>query len=108
MVGVGTIIIQKPIEMEQIERITQMEQRMERAAAAVMSLSAALDRYEEVREDISALEAYYDSDTWKQDFADDEAGKFPADLRRGVLSEDGIWNLLSDARELVERLHTIE
>ena len=107
MLGVGIIIIQKPIDMEQIERITQMEQRMERAAAAVMSLSAALDRYEEVREDISALKAYYDSDTWKQDFADDEAGKFPADLRRGVLSEDGIWNLLSDARELVERLHSI-
>ena len=107
MLGVGNIIIQKPIDMEQIERITQMEQRMDRAAAAVMSLSAALDRYEEVREDISALEAYYDSDKWKQDFADDEAGKFPADLRRGVLSEDGIWNLLSDARELVERLHSI-
>ena len=94
--------------MEQEERITQMEQRMERAAAAVMSLSAALDRYEEVLEDISALEAYYDSEAWKQDFADDEAGKFPADLRRGVLSEDGIWNLLTDARELVERLHKIE
>ena len=93
--------------MEQIERISQMEQRMERAAAAVMALSAALDRYEEVQEDISALEAYYDSETWKQDFADEEAGKLPADLRRGVLSEDGIWNLLTDARELVERLHTI-
>ena len=94
--------------MEQKERIIQMEQRMERAAAAVMSLSAALDRYEEVQEDISALKAYYESETWKQDFADDEAGKFPADLRRGVLSEDGIWNLLTDARELVERLHKIE
>lgn len=94
--------------MEQIERINQMEQRMERAAAAVMSLSAALDCYEEVQEDISALETYYESDTWKQDFADDEAGRFPADLKRGVLSEDGIWNLLTDARELVERLHSIE
>lgn len=41
--------------MEQIERISQMEQRMERAAAAVMSLSAVLDRYEEVQEDISTL-----------------------------------------------------
>ena len=93
--------------MEQIERITLMEQHMERAAAAVIALSAALDRYEEVQEDISALEAYYDSETWKQDYADDEAGKLPAGLRRGVLSEDGIWNLLTDARELVERLHTI-
>ena len=33
-------------------------------------------------------------------FADDEAGLLPADLKRGVLSEDGIWNLLVDVREL--------
>ena len=94
--------------MEQAERIRQMEQRLERSAAAVMALSAALDRYEEVKEDISALEAYYGSETWKQDFADDEAGLLPPDLKRGVLSEDGIWNLLTDARELVERLHAIK
>jgi hypothetical protein len=94
--------------MEQAERIRQMEQRLERSAAAVMALSAALDRYEEVKEDISALEAYYGSETWKQDFADDEAGLLPSSLKRGVLSEDGIWNLLTDARELVERLHAIK
>lgn len=94
--------------MEQAERIRQMEQRLERSAAAVMALSAALDRYEEVQEDISALEAYYGSETWKQDFADDEAGLLPSDLKRGVLSEDGIWNLLTDAHELVERLHIIK
>lgn len=94
--------------MEQAERIRQMEQRLERSAAAVMALSAALDRYEEVKEDFSALEAYYGSETWKQDFADDEAGLLPPSLKRGVLSEDGIWNLLTDARELVERLHAIK
>ncbi len=94
--------------MEQAEQIRQMEQRLERSAAAVMALSAALDRYEEVKEDISALEAYYGSETWKQDFADDEAGLLPPSLKRGVLSEDGIWNLLTDARELVERLHAIK
>ena len=94
--------------MEQAERIRQMEQRLERSAAAVMALSAALDRYEEVKEDISALEAYYGSETWKQDFADDEARLLPPSLKRGVLSEDGIWNLLTDARELVERLHAIK
>jgi hypothetical protein len=32
--------------MEQAERIRQMELRMERAAKAVMELSAALDNYE--------------------------------------------------------------
>lgn len=90
--------------MEQIERIRQMEMRMERAAKTVMELSAALDNYEAVQEDIVELERYYGSEAWKQDYADDEAGLLPADLKRGVLSEDGIWNLLSDFNELNERL----
>jgi hypothetical protein len=92
--------------MEQIERIKQMELRMQRAAKAVMELSAALDNYESVQEDIAELDNYYGSEMWKQDYADDEAGRLPADLKRGVLSEDGIWNLLSDARELSDRLKT--
>ena len=87
--------------MEQIERIRQMELRMERAAKAVMELSAALDNYAAVQDDIAALEQYYGSEEWKQDYAADEAGLLPADLKRGVLSEDGIWNLLSDVRELL-------
>lgn len=91
--------------MEQIQRIRQMELRMERAAKAVMELSAALENYKAVQEDITALEQYYGSEVWKQDFADDEAGRLPTDLKRGVLSEDGIWNLLSDARELNKRIH---
>ena len=90
--------------MEQTERIRQMELRMERAARAVMELSAALENYEAVQEDITALEQYYSSEAWKQDYADDEAGLLPNNLRRGVLSEDGIWNLLSDASELNKRL----
>ena len=35
-------------QMEQIERIKEMELRMERAAKAVMELSAALENYEAV------------------------------------------------------------
>ena len=77
---------------------------VERAAKAVMELSAALENYEAVQEDIAALEQYYGSEAWKQDYADDEAGFLPTDLKRGVLSEDGIWNLLEDARELNKRI----
>lgn len=90
--------------MDQTERIRQMELRMDRAAKAVMDLSAALDKYEAAQEDIAALNEYYGSEEWKQDYADDEAGLLPADLKRGVLSEDGIWNLLSDTSELKKRL----
>jgi hypothetical protein len=93
--------------MEQIERIKQMELRLERAAAAVMEVSAALDKYEAVQEDIAVLDEYYGSETWKQDYTDDEAGLLPVDLKRGVLSEDGIWNLLSDTSELKKRLQLL-
>jgi len=92
------------MSMEQIERIKMMEQRLERAASAVMELSAALDKYEAVQDDLKTLNEYYGSKQWKQDFADDEAGRLPADLKRGVLSEDALWNLLSDVRELNSRL----
>ena len=93
--------------MEQIERIKLMELCMKRAAKAVMELSAALDNYEAVQEDIAALQQYYGSEAWKQDYAADEAGLLPADLKRGVLSEDGIWNLLSDVSELNKRIKEI-
>ena len=93
--------------MEQTERIRQMEQRLDRASAAVMELSAALDKYAEAQEALTVLNEYYGSDEWKQDYADDEAGRLPQNLKRGVLSEDGIWNLLSDNRGLTERMQEI-
>ena len=47
-----------------------------------------------IQKTIRILADYYSSKEWKQDFADDEAGLLPKDLKRGVLSEDGIWNIL--------------
>ena len=93
--------------MKQTDRINSMEQHMERASSAIISFSAALDKYIEAQQSIVALSDYYGSDEWKQDFADDEAGLLPADLKRGVLSEDGIWNLLADNRELMNRMREV-
>lgn len=92
---------------EQIARIKQMERHFNHASAAVNRFSNALDKYLAVQEDITSLSDYYGSDIWKKDFADDEAGLLPDGLKRGVLSEDGIWNLLSDCQELNARLQEI-
>lgn len=89
---------------EQLQRIRLMERHLVRAASALKRLSSALDKYEEAKADIAALASYYGSDDWKQDFAADEAGLLPKDLKRGVLSEDGIWNLFEAHRELQERM----
>lgn len=91
-------------DKKQIARIRQMERHLNRATVAVKRFEAALDKWEDAQEAIAALEEYYGSDLWKQDLADDEDGRLPADLKRGVLSEDGIWNLLTDARDLTTRL----
>ena len=93
--------------MEQIERIKQMEHHLDRASLAVMQLSAALDQYVAAQESLHALDSYYGSDEWKKDFADDEKGLLPADLKRGVLSEDGVWNLLSDHHDLIARMQNL-
>jgi hypothetical protein len=92
---------------EQIERIKVMEQCYDRASGAVTRLSAALEEYAEVQQAIQVLTDYYGSDVWKQDFSDDEQGRLPQDLKRGVLSEDGIWNLLEDCRILNLRMQEL-
>ena len=51
---------------------------------------------------ISELEAYYESVKWRKDFENDEAGLLPKNLKRGVLSEDGINDLLDKYKEVSE------
>ena len=90
--------------MEQIERISYMEQILDEATEAVSSLSDALDKYSAVQGKLQELSAYYSSEQWRQDFDDDSAGKIPSDLKRGVLSEDAVYNLLTENNRLKEQL----
>ncbi len=45
---------------------------------------------------LNELAAYYDNGLWLLDYQADERGELPSELKRGVLSEDGLYNLLSD------------
>ena len=67
----------------QIRRITYYDDMMQQAE------SGSVDQ-------LKALSEYYISDAWKRDYAADEAGLLPKDMKRGVLSEDGIYNLLEE------------
>ena len=84
-----------------------MELCLDRASQAVMQLSAALEDYAEAQTALRELSEYYGSDTWRQDFEDDELGLLPNDLKRGVLSEDGVWNVLSDNHTVTIRMMEI-
>lgn len=87
-----------------ITRIREMEQRMTRALKIVRAMDSTLNAFELVQGDIRTLDEYYGSDEWKADLAADEAGLLPPTLKRGVLSEDGIWNLLEDNKDLLRRM----
>ena len=86
--------------MKQIERIQEMEQHLDKVQAAIKSLELAIEQYVEAQESIEKLKTYLSSKEWKKDFRDSEAGKLPDGLKCGVLSEDGIWNMLDDVNTL--------
>ena len=90
--------------MEQIERIRDMESCLDASEKAIRELSEVLSAYEEAQLQYRKLSDYYGSDQWMQDYADDEAGKLPRDLKRGVLSEDGVYDLITENRELLVRM----
>lgn len=86
--------------MTQIDRIKAMEVRLDRALETTKKLDEAIECFRKVVPEINELIAYYEAEDWRNDFEADSAGKLPADLKRGVLSEDGIYNLLTDYERL--------
>lgn len=100
---------------EQIVRIAKMEALFTQCEEAVRQLRQALENeasinpdlvvlfdYKDLTSSFSTLEAYYTSPAWRTDFEADEAGLLPPDLKRGVLSEDGIYNLLEEYKRVEE------
>ena len=92
--------------LDRIERVMAMEKHMNRVIEDFHYLGIGLGRFKTAQRTLRYLDQYYQSEDWKEDFEADEAGKFPPDLPRGVLSEDGIYNLLEQNKDLWERLRT--
>ena len=41
------------------------------------------------------LREYYENGQWLRDYEADERGELPVTLKRGVLGQDGLWDLLN-------------
>ncbi len=89
------IVVKRIIEMESI--LEEALRRMDKAEEVPEALLA-------YQSEIKKLDVYYYSQDWKDDFALDEDGRLPKDLKRGVLSEDGIYDALERNKELMERI----
>ena len=89
---------------QQIERVIRMESYLDESCAAIGELSEALEKYESILDKYYELEEYYGNGDWMDDYDADRAGEFPDDLKRGVLSEDAVYDLITEHIELVTRL----
>ena len=56
--------------------------------------------YDRVLKDIAALREYEESSRWLQDYEADERGELPRELKRGVLSQDGLDEVFEEAKSL--------
>lgn len=90
-----------------LERISQMEDRFDEVTRVMAALDEAVSEYEDFKSEIKALQDYLESGQWKEDFEADEAGKIPACVKRGVLSEDGLYDLLEESDRILERAREI-
>ena len=87
-----------------IKRITEMEAVLDEAIVRMAKAAECPGALLDFQAEIKRLSEYYESRQWKDDFALDEEGLLPKNLKRGVLSEDGIYDALEKNKEITERI----
>lgn len=79
-----------------VQRIARMEEYFDTLCKAVEMDAESVKRDTALRSVFEELTAYYENGQWLADYEADEQGMLPLGLRRGVLSQDGLYNLLSE------------
>lgn len=78
-----------------------MEEKFDALQQSVRALEDAIAQSQDFRDNYKALKKYMDSGKWLKDYEADEKGELPSDLKRGVLSQDGLYDLLQDASDVI-------
>ena len=73
------------------ERVAFYEELYDDLSTAIRAAGPLSDEKQKKAE---LLEEYYTSGEWCEDYEADEAGLLPTGLKRGVLSQDGVFDLL--------------
>ena len=85
-------------ESQRIVRIIDMEDRFNSINQLLANIEEDLDDYDDIHGFIPEL---------KEDYEADERGELPEWLLRGVLSEDGLYNMLEDVKRIKERVEKV-
>ncbi len=91
----------------QMERVARMEEIYDRCCGAVEALLLAARQYQEAEASLRELEKYYTGPAWMEDFDAERADFFPKDMKRGILTEDAIYDLLTDEYRMKKLLRKL-
>ena len=87
-------------EREKIEEVIARVQKMEGYLDEILEFmkkhSSEVKEDRKVHDMLKELMDYYENGQWLADYECDERGELPKDLKRGVLAEDTIYNLIEE------------
>ena len=81
---------------ERIQRIIKMERCFDALLEAKNENPELLRLSEKLQDQLGLLREYYQSGSWLQDYECDERGELPRNLKRGILSQDALYDLFSE------------
>ena len=85
-----------------VKRIKELESVFDKVSKALKEESYKLNDIE-YRNKINMLADYLDSGMWLKDYELDEKGLIDQSVKRGILSEDGLYNLIFEIQEFIQK-----
>lgn len=92
------------MDAKRIAKIEKLENDFDLVRSVADDLDGALYDFAAVQRRIERLFQYQESGEWQKDFEADEKGELPKNMKRGILSEDALDELLTDVTLLRERM----
>ncbi len=92
--------------MKVLDRIKENEERLDKIIFTIKELEKSIENLKSNQENIILLNKYYESTFWLKDKDAYESKKIK-NIKAGVLSEDAIWNMNEELKELSQELSKI-
>ena len=89
-----------------IKRIELNEERYDKIESIINELNDTLNKFKTCQKEFSLLNKYYGSKKWFKDKYNFEKNLIPK-IKAGVLTEDAIWDLNDDIKEVISLMKSI-
>lgn len=90
--------------MKSYEHITKMETILDDHQAIIDQLEPLLEAFSKHQEEYNQLADYYSSEQFLKDYDESNTPSFPKDIKCSVLSEDAVYNLLTENHQIALRM----